>query len=176
MLFLERQNYKKICNFAIKKSKVVTRVIITAKTSKLMSRIPHKILINGNFIGIMQQKQVSIDMPAGMFQFSIQSVIPYFSSSTIINVQENVENHLVFQDREKWWDILLIIDLILWTWRFFWKFPSPWNWIYEVFTNGILILWLLYEWLIRKKYFKISTYIIPTEGKVEANISTQGAM
>ena len=29
---------------------------------------------------------------------------------------------------------------------------APWTRIYEIFTNGYFILWLFYEWKIRKNY------------------------
>ena len=32
---------------------------------------------------------------------------------------------------------------------------APWTRIYEIFTNGYFILWLLYEWKIRKKYYAL---------------------
>lgn len=125
-------------------------------TSKLMSKIPHRILINQQLIGLMNTPEVNIRIPEGRYLITIQSVFPLFSASMAVGVSENVENVLAFSDREKWWDILFVIDIILWCADRLIHLPHPWNIVYQIFTNGYFVLWLLYEWLIRKKYFRLS--------------------
>lgn len=133
---------------------------IRQKKAKPMPAIPHKILINNSLVGIMKGTEVSIEMPKGEYNVTIQSMIPFFSASQWINVQSGVRNVLTFRDREKWWDLLLYLDLILWIAELFFSLPSPWDTVYDVFTNGYFIIWLIYEFVIRKKYFlmEFSTY------------------
>jgi len=117
-------------------------------------RIPHKILINGQLIGIMKGPQVAIEMPAGEYEITVQSMIPYFSASQRVGVQPRQETRLTFGDRERVWDALFVVDIVLWIVKRFLHLANPWTWIYEVFTNGYFVLWLIYEWRIRKNYFR----------------------
>ncbi|MCQ2285556.1 MAG: hypothetical protein MJZ76_01620 [Bacteroidales bacterium] len=137
---------------------------IIETSSKFSLKIPHKILINNIFIGLIQKNPITINLPEGEYTITIQSMIPLFSASLTIQMEAEQEATLKFGDREKFWDLLLIIDLILWFAKFFldkfdaWqKFNLSHNWAlgYTIFTNGIFILWLIYEWMIRKKYFKM---------------------
>lgn len=128
---------------------------IAAGRTKFSLQIPHKILINGQFIGVMKTPKVEIQLPAGNYHIAIQSMIPYFGSAMAVKVEEGVENILTFSDREKWWDILFGIDLILWLAKLFFELPHPWELIYEIATNGYFVLWIIYELIIRKRYFKL---------------------
>lgn len=127
--------------------------------------IPHKILINNQMIGIMKTPEVTINLPAGMYLITIQSIVPLLSASSPIMVNEDVLNVLAFHDREKIWDSLFVIDIILWCADFFFTLPHPWGLVYKIFTNGYFVLWLIYEWIIRKKYFRIETYASVERGE-----------
>ena len=141
----------------------MARLVITSKMSRLMRKIPHKMLINSRFVGIMQTPEVVVDMPSGQYELTIQSMFPYFSSTQIVTVQEASETHLEFADRELWWDILFVVDIVLWIVKRFLHLAAPWTWIYEIFTNGYFVLWLIYEWRIRKNYFRVKTYSFPSD-------------
>ena len=116
--------------------------------------VPHKLLIDGRFVGIMKDKRVSIEMPMGEYEITIQSMIPFISASQRVTMSLRGETTLVFSDREKWWDRLFVLDVVLWIVKRFLHLAAPWTWIYEVFTNGYFLLWILYEWRIRNHYFK----------------------
>lgn len=116
--------------------------------------VPHKLLIDGRFVGIMKDKRVSIEMPMGEYEITIQSMIPFISASQRVTMSLRGETTLEFADREKWWDMLFVLDVVLWIVKRFLHLAAPWTWIYEVFTNGYFLLWLLYEWRIRNHYFK----------------------
>ena len=132
-----------------------SKLVIRCKMGKMMSRLPRKIWVSGQCIGVMQQPEVSILMPPGVYQITIQSIIPYFSASETIQLLPDKTKSLEFRDRERGWDILFGIDIVLWIVKRFLHLAAPWTWIYEIFTNGYFILWLLYEWKIRKKYYAL---------------------
>ena len=121
-----------------------------------MSRMPHRIYVNGQLIGVMNTQSVRIEMPAGVYSITIQSVVPFLSSTQQVTLRSGIDTHLDFYSRERVWDILFSIDLLLCIIKLFLTFPTPWNWIYEVATNGFFIVWLIYEWSIRKHYYKTS--------------------
>ena len=129
--------------------------------SKLMPALPHRILINDQLIGITKQSEVMIQMPSGTFKLTIQSMIPFIYASVLVHLQEGLVHHVEYKDREKWWDILFVIDIILWFADFFFTLSHPYKIIYQIFTNGYLVLWLVYEWIIRKRYFKINQFDVP---------------
>lgn len=136
----------------------MARLILVQKHGKFSMPIPHKVLINGQLIGIMKDKQVSIEMPAGQYEVTIQSMVPYISATQLVDVISEKETTVTFSDREKFWDILFVVDIVLWTVKRFLHLASPWTWIYEIFTNGYFVLWLIYEWRIRNKYFNFEVH------------------
>ena len=46
---------------------------------------------------------------------------------------------------------------------------APWTWVYEIFTNGYFVAWIVYEWVIRKKYFRMEVYSKPAQIKPETD-------
>ena len=127
---------------------------IVQRRGKFSVNVPHKLLIDGQYIGIMKDKKVSIEMPMGEYLITIQSMIPFISASQRVSLTPRSETTLTFADRERWWDMLFVLDVVLWSVKRFLHLAAPWTWIYEIFTNGYFVLWLLYEWRIRKRYFK----------------------
>lgn len=126
--------------------------------------MPHKIFINGQFLGIMKDKSVSIKIPQGLFHLQIMSMVPTFGSETDIHIETGVENVVEFSDREAVWDILFTIDILLWiadlilnSFHPDWL-PANAHLIYQIATNGYFAIWIIYELIIRKKYFKIKQF------------------
>lgn len=122
--------------------------------------IPHKVWINGVFIGIMKDKEVNIEIPEGRYVVTIQSMLPMLSASIEVCTTSSAISVVSFHDREKWWDYLFVIDLVCWFADLFFELPHPWALIYKIFTNGYFVLWLIYEWSIRKRYFAMESYRI----------------
>lgn len=134
------------------------RLTIIKESSELMSRIPNKIFINRRLVGIMQQKKVSVMIPQGTYNIMVQSIIPFLYATKVIEIEQGVENVVTFRNRERIWDILFSIDLALWIAGFFITLPEPWGMVYDVATNTFLAIWLIYEFSIRKKYYRIRSY------------------
>lgn len=137
------------------------RLVVKSNMGRLMSRLPHKLFISGQFVGVMQQPTVVLMMPPGVYLVTIQSMVPMLSASTTIQLRADGDCRLSFKDRERGWDVLFVIDMVLWIVKRFLHLAAPWTWIYEVVTNGFFVLWLIYEWSIRKKYFKLTVESLP---------------
>lgn len=117
--------------------------------------LPHKIYFNGKLLGIMQRKEILVkDIPEGRYRLKIQSMIPFLFAEREIHIKGG-QNTITFSDREKFWDILFTIDLVLVIVKLFLKLPDNINMIYNIVTNGYFAVWLIYEWVIRKRYFRI---------------------
>lgn len=132
----------------------MARLAIIQKRGKFSMTIPHKILIDGQFIGIMKGKQVVLEMPMGQYDITVQSMVPFISGTQSVELALGGDVSLVFSDREQVWDALFVVDIVLWAVKRFLNLAAPWTWIYEIFTNGYFILWLIYEWKIKNNYFR----------------------
>ena len=123
--------------------------------------IPYWVFINEHPIGIMQGKEVSIELPPSQFDLSIKILFRLFKWQFSIRgkrkvcLSEGEHLHLRITDKERWWNILFDIDLILWLAKMFFELPHPWNIVYEIVSNGFFALWLARIWFIRDRYFKI---------------------
>lgn len=123
--------------------------------------IPYCVFINEQPIGIMQGKEVSIELPSAQFDLSIKILFRLFKWQFSIGgkrkvcLSEGEHLHLMIIDKERWWNILFDIDLVLWLAKIFFELPHPWNIVYEVVSNGFFALWLARIWFIRDRYFQI---------------------
>ena len=77
----------------------------------------------------------------------------------MVTTSEAVDTFLEFGDREKLWDIIFWVDMILWLVKRLINLPEPWGLIYEILSNGFFAVWLMRVWIIRKKYFKVEVYL-----------------
>lgn len=117
--------------------------------------LPHKIYFNGQLLGIMQRKEIQLKgIPEGKYSLKIQSMIPFIYAEKEIGIKRGA-NTVTFSDREKFWDILFTIDLVLVIVKLFITLPDNIDLIYKIVTNGYFVIWLIYEWVIRKRYFRI---------------------
>ena len=117
--------------------------------------LPHKIYFNGQLLGIMQRKEIQLKgIPEGKYSLKIQSMIPFIYAEKEIGVKRGA-NTVTFSDREKFWDILFTIDRVLVIVKLFITLPDNLDLIYKIVTNGYFAIWLIYEWVIRKRYFRI---------------------
>ena len=123
--------------------------------------IPYWVFINEQPVGIMQSKEVSIELPPAQFELSIKILFQLFKwqfsigGKKKISLTEGEHLHLMIADKERWWNILFDIDLVLWLAKLFFELPHPWNIVYEVVSNGFFALWLARIWFIRDRYFQI---------------------
>lgn len=130
----------------------MSELIITTK--KQILPLPHYLAINDEVLGIIKDKPVDIRLPEGEWKVTIRSMYRFIEGSTVVDVHDGAVTHISFSDRERWWNWLFNIDLILWVLKFFFTIPEPWDTIYEIVSNGFFAIWLLRLWIIRKRYFK----------------------
>ena len=133
-------------------------IISQKKKGKLNFSIPHYILINGKMLGLMKDPSVTIEVPPATFEVRIQSMFKWFYSAAVVTTHDETDTFIEFTDREMWWDALFVVDIVLWCVKGVFHLAAPWTWIYEIFTNGYFVAWLIYEWVIRKRYFKLDVY------------------
>ena len=71
----------------------MARLTIEQKRGKFAMNVPHKLLIDGRFVGIMKDKRVSIEMPMGEYEITIQSMIPFISASQRVTMSLHGETN-----------------------------------------------------------------------------------
>ena len=119
--------------------------------------LPHYLLINDQVVGLMKG-EARIAVPAATFKVTVRSSIKFIESSAIVSTSESVDTYVEFGDREKIWDIIFCVDMVLWLVKRLLNLPEPWGLIYEILSNGFFAVWLLRVWIIRKRYFKVEVY------------------
>ena len=121
--------------------------------------LPYWIFIDGQAVGVMGKKDVNINIPPGTYNIGVKIVLQFFKWRLYIGTEQQLHlnagsnTHLLIKDREKWWNLLFDIDLVVWIACLFLTLPHPWNIVYHVVSEGFFAIWLLRIWLIRKKYF-----------------------
>lgn len=132
----------------------LTNIVIRPK-GKLMAMLPHYLLIDGQLVGVMKGKQVTVNMPSGHHSFTVRSMYKFIESTVEADLIPDKTLLLTFGDRERVWNWLFNVDLALWIVKRFVHLPDPWGLVYEVVSNGFFAIWLLRVWLIRKHYFSM---------------------
>ena len=127
---------------------------IEDRSSMMGMSFPHKIFINGQQLCIMKKKAKISGMPCGKYKLTIQSMFPFISAEAEIDIKQG-ENKITFTDKETLWDVLFTIDLVLMVVHWFVHLPDNIDLIYKIVTNGYFVIWLVYEFIIRKRYFRI---------------------
>lgn len=136
----------------------------------LEPRLPHLIFIDGHYAASMQGEQLSLLLPPGDYSLRIQcggrlplrllsrithaerSVDLSVSSTTPLHIDRNTrETTIVFRDRERLWNLLFDIDLVVWLVSLFVTFPS----FYRIVSDAFFAIWLIRLIVIRKRYYKI---------------------
>ena len=136
----------------------MARLIIIQKKRKFTPMLPHKILIGGQMLGLMRTPSVTINMPQGIYEVTVQSVFPFIRTSATVKVDEGVDNVMEFEDKEKYWDVVFSLDMILWAASLFIELQKPYSTIYHIVSEVLFLIWLIHIIVVRKKYFRISTF------------------
>lgn len=82
--------------------------------------LPYWVLVNGNIVGIMRTKEVRIVLPEGNYSIEVRVMFKllkwtfYIGGNKQLSVDEGDQINLFITDKERWWNILFDIDLVLW--------------------------------------------------------------
>ena len=136
----------------------MARLTIIQKKRKYTPMLPHKILIGGQLLGLMRTPSVTINMPQGIYEVTVQSLFPFIRTSAVVKVDEGVNNVMEFEDKEKYWDIVFTFDMILWIASLFINLHKPYSTIYHIISEGLFAIWLIHLIVVRKRYFRISVF------------------
>ncbi|MBR0054294.1 MAG: hypothetical protein IJP65_03190 [Bacteroidales bacterium] len=129
-------------------------------------KLPHAVFINGYFAGMMKDNDARIEVPPGSYSLRVQfggplrlgksgkSIDLSLSSTTQVEVPQNKVVVCEFHDRERLWNILFDIDLVLWIVSLFVPMPL----LYTILSNLFFAIWLVRLVVIRKRYYKIIVY------------------
>lgn len=128
-------------------------------------KLPHAVFLDGYYAGTLKDGQLQGEVPPGNYTLRVQfgGQIPIgnkgknidlsVSSTEQVEIPPTGEVMCEFHDRERLWNILFDIDLILWIVSWFVQMPP----LYKILSNAFFVIWLVRLILIRKKYYKITT-------------------
>ena len=141
-------------------------LIIRHKRCWYELKLPHAVFINGQFLGMVKDRDVHIIAPAGSYSLRVQfggripigkrgkSIDLSVSSTEQVQLTPQRETVCEFHDRERIWNLLFDIDLIVWLVSLFVTLPL---W-YRIISDVFFAVWLVRLIIIRKKYYKINLY------------------
>jgi len=130
-------------------------------------RLPHAVFLNGYFAGMMKEDVLQGEISPGHHALRVQfggrialgksgkSVDISVSATEQVEVPQTGEVVCEFHDRERLWNILFDIDLVLWVVSWFVTMPP----LYKILSDTFFVIWLVRLVVIRKRYYKIVTKI-----------------
>ena len=126
-------------------------------------KLPPTVFLNGFYVGMLKDDQLRGEVPPGSYALRVQfggqvpigkkgkSIDLSVSSTEQVEVPQSGEVVCEFHDRERLWNILFDIDLILWIVSWFVTLPP----LYKILSDVFFAIWLVRLVVIRKKYYKI---------------------
>ena len=125
-------------------------------------RLPHLLFIDGLYAGTMQGDELSMQMPAGNYSLRVQfgGRVPLGKNGRSIDLSVSSEQESLtvqgntvveFHDRERLWNVLFDIDLIVWIVSFFIPLPR----LYKIVSDVFFAVWVVRLLVIRKRYYKL---------------------
>ena len=125
-------------------------------------RLPKLLFIDGLYAGTMQGDELSMQMPAGNYSLRVQfgGRVPLGKNGRSIDLSVSSEQESLtvqgntvveFHDRERLWNVLFDIDLIVWIVSFFIPLPR----LYKIVSDVFFAVWLVRLLVIRKRYYKL---------------------
>lgn len=127
-------------------------------------KLPHAVFLNGYYVGVLKDDQLRGEVPTGSYSLKVQfgGLVPLgksgksldmsVSSTAQVEVPQEGDVLCEFHDRERLWNILFDIDLILWVVSWFVTLPS----LYKILSDVFFVIWLVRLVVIRKSYYRIN--------------------
>jgi len=128
-------------------------------------KLPHAVFLNGYYVGMLKDDQLRGEVPSGNYLLRVQfggqipigkqgkSIDMSVSATEQVEVPQSGEVICEFHDRERLWNILFDIDLVLWVVSWFVTMPP----IYKILSDAFFAIWIIRLVIIRKQYYKIVT-------------------
>lgn len=123
--------------------------------------LPQWVFINGQPVGMMRGKSATVELPEGTYNISVKLLFQIWKlrfgieGSSIVTASDALPVNLRVTDKERLWNILFDMDLVIWLASLFFTLPSPWNLVYHALSDGFFILWIVRLIVIRKRYYKL---------------------
>ena len=158
---LENSLTRSLVDFKIPMSFITLR---HRQSGLIPMRIPLWVLIGGRPVGLMRGKEVKIELPKGVYSLGVRFCVSLGKWQPGVQAEHKVvvgeDEHVVveFTSRERLWNLLFDIDLMLCLLSFFITLPSPWGTVYDVVSNGFFLLWAIHVWTIRTRFFTFTTH------------------
>lgn len=123
------------------------------------------VFLDGLYAGMLKDGRLQLNAPHGNYELKVQfggrvpigkrgkSIDISVSSTMPIEVPITGDVEYVFHDRERLWNLLFDIDLIVWVVSWFVTMPPH----YKILSDTFFAVWMVRLILIRKKYYKITT-------------------
>lgn len=140
----------------------MAKIIIHRKPIMKKLFLPLWVFINGQPLGVMRSESVTIELPEGTYNIAVKLLFQVrklrfgIEGSSIVTASESLPLNLRVTDRERLWNILFDLDLVVWLASLFFTLPSPWNLVYHILSDGFFLTWIIRLIVVRKRYYKLT--------------------
>ena len=126
-------------------------------------KLPHLLFVDGLYAGTMRGDEYSIRMPLGRYRLRVQfgGVVPLGKSGRTVDlsvssekegIEVNGDKVVEFHDRERLWNLLFDVDLVVWVVSLF----VPLTRVYKIISDAFFLVWIVRLVIIRKRYYRIN--------------------
>lgn len=131
---------------------------------KYEMRLPHLVFLDDQPVAAMQGDELRIQLPTGSYRLRVQfgGQVPLgksgrridlsLSSTAEVTLSHRGDTVVEFHDRERLWNIIFDLDLVLWIVSLFVTLPP----LYKILSDAFFAVWLARLILIRKRYYKLT--------------------
>ena len=154
-------------------------LVITHRQKQRGMRLPYQVIVNGQLVGSMTTPQARLCLPAGTYAVTIRAggFLPIgkkgktidltVSSTATVETSDACYTCLDFRNKERWWDVLFSIDLVVWLASLLFCIPHPWNIVYHCLSDGFFLIWMVRLLVVRRRYYAMQTYFSTEPPEVE---------
>lgn len=126
-------------------------------------RLPHSLFIDGLYAGTMLGDELRMEIPPGFYSLRVQfggrlsigkngkSIDLSLSATQHVEIPRGKDVTVTFHDRERLWNILFDIDLVVWIVSLFVTMPP----LYKILSDVFFVIWIVRLIIIRKRYYSI---------------------
>jgi len=133
-------------------------------------RLPHLVFIDDLYAGTMQGDEMRMEVPTGRYRVRVQfggrvplgksgRSLDLSVSGTSDGVEVGRDVTVLFHDRERLWNVLFDVDLVVWVVSLFVPLPQ----VFKIVSDVFFVVWAVRLVLIRKRYYSLK--VVSADGE-----------
>lgn len=126
--------------------------------------VPRNVYFQNKYLCTVRKKEERVAVPTGNGYLEVRSAFPLFSARSYTHIEENNPNYLVISNKDKRWDLMLVIAILLSLVGTLVKHISAGAMmavtILKNLSKGLSIIWFFHKLRIADNYYNTFAYSI----------------